>query len=96
MHDGSEATLEAVVDFYDKGGNANPTLDIKMRDFEAEKAWLLAKAEGKTIAGPAPFVTADGQPIIPLKLGLTAEEKKDLVNYLKALNGVEAAPVVMK
>ena len=96
MHDGSEATLEAVVDFYDKGGNANPTLDIKMRDFEAEKAWLLAKAEGKTVTGPAPFVTADGQPIIPLKLGLTPEEKKDLVNYLKALNGVEAAPVVLK
>ena len=25
MHDGSEATLEAVIDYYDRGGNANPT-----------------------------------------------------------------------
>ena len=27
MHDGSEATLLAVVEFYDKGGNPNPSLD---------------------------------------------------------------------
>lgn len=27
MHDGSLATLEAVVDFYDRGGRANPNLD---------------------------------------------------------------------
>ena len=27
MHDGSLKTLEAVVDYYDKGGNANPQLD---------------------------------------------------------------------
>lgn len=30
MHDGSEATLEAVVDFYDKGGEPNPWLDFRM------------------------------------------------------------------
>lgn len=96
LHDGSEATLEAVVDFYDKGGNANPTLDIKMRDFDAERAWLKAKAEGTTVTGPQPFVTADGLPIIPLKLNLTAEEKKDLVNYLKALNGVAPDAAVIK
>jgi len=87
LHDGSEATLESVVDFYDRGGNANAYLDIKMRDFEAEKAWMKAKAEGKTPEGPAPFLTPEGKPIIPLKLGLTKQEKADLVNYLKALNG---------
>ena len=27
MHDGSLSTLEEVVDFYDRGGNANPYLD---------------------------------------------------------------------
>jgi cytochrome c peroxidase len=27
MHDGSEATLEAVIDFYDRGGNPNPWID---------------------------------------------------------------------
>jgi cytochrome c peroxidase len=31
MHDGSEATLEAVMDFYDRGGNQNPWLDGTMR-----------------------------------------------------------------
>ena len=31
MHDGSLATLEEVVDFYDRGGNANPYLDGHIR-----------------------------------------------------------------
>lgn len=48
MHDGSEATLESVIDFYDKGGENNPFLDGGMRP-----------------------------------LGLTAEEKKDLVEVMK-------------
>jgi cytochrome c peroxidase len=30
MHDGSIRTLSAVVDYYDRGGNANPTLDPKI------------------------------------------------------------------
>ena len=52
MHDGSEATLEAVIEFYNKGGNKNPTLDPKM----------------------AP-------------LNLTAQEKADIVAFMKALTG---------
>ncbi len=52
MHDGSLATLEEVVDYYDKGGNPNKNLDKTMK-----------------------------------KLNLTAQEKKDLVAFLKALNG---------
>jgi cytochrome c peroxidase len=31
MHDGSLATLEEVVDYYDRGGNANPWLDPELR-----------------------------------------------------------------
>ena len=31
MHDGSLQTLEAVVDFYDKGGRENPSIDLEMR-----------------------------------------------------------------
>ena len=31
MHDGSLATLEDVVDFYDRGGNPNPHLDAEVR-----------------------------------------------------------------
>ncbi len=52
MHDGSEATLEAVVEFYNKGGNKNPSLDPKM----------------------AP-------------LNLTAQEKADLIAFMKSLSG---------
>ncbi len=52
MHDGSLATLEEVVDHYDKGGIANPSLDPDMK-----------------------------------KLGLTAQEKKDVVAFMKALSG---------
>jgi len=31
MHDGSLATLEEVIDFYDRGGRANPNLDPEIR-----------------------------------------------------------------
>lgn len=56
MHDGSLATLEAVIDYYDRGGN-----DKK---------------------GKSPFL---------LKIGLTSEEKQDLLAFLKTLNGSVAA-----
>ena len=52
MHDGSLATLEQVVDHYDKGGNPNPALDPDMK-----------------------------------KLNLTAQEKADVVAFMKALTG---------
>ena len=53
MHDGSLATLEDVIDFYDRGGRANPNL-------------------------------------IPLirPLGLSLEQKRVLIEFLKSLNGV--------
>jgi cytochrome c peroxidase len=54
MHDGSEKTLEEVVEFYDRGGNANPYLDKDMK-----------------------------------KLNLTAQEKADVVAFLKALASPE-------
>lgn len=52
MHDGTLATLEEVVEFYDRGGNPNPYLDEEIR---------------------------------PLKL--TAEEKTNLVAFLRSLSG---------
>ena len=45
MHDGSEPTLEAVIDFYDRGGNDNPYLDGGMRPLSLtnqEKADLVS------------------------------------------------------
>lgn len=52
MHDGAFKTLEEVVDFYDKGANANPNLDARIKP-----------------------------------LGLSSEEKADLLAFLKALTG---------
>jgi len=45
MHDGSLATLEEVIDFYDGGGHANPYLDTQVRPLrlsEREKSALVA------------------------------------------------------
>ena len=52
MHDGSQKTLEEVVEFYNKGGEPNPSLDPRMKP-----------------------------------LGLTLEEKADLVAFMKTLDG---------
>jgi cytochrome c peroxidase len=52
MHDGSIATLEAVVDAYDTGGIDRPSRSELIRP-----------------------------------LGLTAEEKQDLIAFMKTLNG---------
>jgi cytochrome c peroxidase len=43
MHDGSLATLEAVVDFYSDGGRPNPHLDPEIRPlhFSAEEKQIL-------------------------------------------------------
>jgi len=95
MHDGSEKTLEDVVEFYDRGGNANPHLDSKMRDYDAEKAYMVAKAGNGKYSGPVPTVFSQGGwPIIPKKLELTPQEKKDLVLFLKALEGEAISPLL--
>jgi cytochrome c peroxidase len=52
MHDGSVATLEEVVEWYDKGGHPNPHLSDKIR-----------------------------------QLNLTAQDKADLVEFMKACTG---------
>lgn len=93
MHDGSEKTLEEVVDFYDRGGNVNEFLDNKMRDENAERAWYKAQSEGKTFAHPDAKVY-NGKVIIPLKLNLTKQEKADLVLFLRALQGDDPDPIV--
>lgn len=95
LHDGSEATLEKVVDFYDRGGNANEFLDPKMRDFDAEKKFEQARAGGKKYDGPPVLIFgADEKPVVPLKLNLTPQEKKDLVTYLLGIQGDPIDPIV--
>jgi cytochrome c peroxidase len=56
MHDGSEKTLEAVIEYYDRGGNDNPYLDGGMRP-----------------------------------LGLTPQEKADLVELMKTFTSSDLA-----
>lgn len=55
MHDGSLATLEEVIDFFDRGGQANPWLSPGLKP-----------------------------------LGLSSQEKKELLAFLVALNGDKA------
>jgi len=53
MHDGSEATLADVIEFYDRGGNPNPWLDGGIRPLgllPREKADLVALLESFTSA----------------------------------------------
>ncbi|WP_019903660.1 cytochrome c peroxidase [Methylobacterium sp. 77] len=55
MHDGSVATLRAVIDLYDRGGIERPSRSPKIRPLrlsETEKADLLAFLETLTSAGP--------------------------------------------
>jgi cytochrome c peroxidase len=62
MHDGSQATLADVVDYYDKGCSPHPNLSSKI-----------------------------------VKLGLSAQERADLVAFLEALSGtVVEVPVSMQ
>jgi cytochrome c peroxidase len=60
MHDGSEATLEDVIEYYNRGGNPNPYLDELIMPLgltEQEKAALLAlldafEGEGWMVTAP--------------------------------------------
>ncbi len=97
MHDGNEKTLEEVVDFYDRGGNANEFLDTKMRDMDAERAYLLSKHNRTPYKGAEVKVFGkDEKPIAPLKLNLRPQEKHDLTLFLRALQGDPADPLVMQ
>jgi cytochrome c peroxidase len=65
MHDGSEATLLDVVNFYDKGGEPNPYLDggvVPLKLTEQEKKDLVAFMESLTGQGAGSPTRADLQP----------------------------------
>ena len=94
MHNGSEQTLEEVVELYDRGGNVNPYLSEKMRDTAAEAEYLKARAAGRPVDPAVRTFGPAKKPIIPFKLKLTTQEKADLVLFLRALNGDPVDPVV--
>ena len=59
MHDGSLKSLAEVIDFYDRGGNANPSLDSEIRPLrltQAEKGELVAFL--RSLTGPVVAVPA--------------------------------------
>jgi cytochrome c peroxidase len=85
FRDGSAATLEDVVNYYDRGGNAHPHLDARLRDTSAERVYAADPAAHK--GTPPTVFTADGRAIIPLPLKLSEQEKKDLVLFLRSLQG---------
>jgi len=80
MHDGSMVSLDEVIEFYDKGGIANPFLDSEMRRLKLTMEQVLDLYDKKTPAG-----TPSKQSVI--KLDLTERDKADLLAFLKALNG---------
>lgn len=66
MHDGSVATLEEVVEWYDKGGHPNPHLSEKIRPLTLsaqDKADLVAFM--KACTGPTPSVETSRLPATP-------------------------------
>ena len=65
-----------------------------MRDEDAERAWWLAKEEGKPYKGKVEVREFSGKPIAPKKLELSAQEKKDLVLFLRSLQGDLPDPIV--
>ena len=75
MHDGTEKTLEAVVEYYNKGGNKNPTLDPEMKPLnltDGEKADLVAFMKALTsppvvVAHPTLPPGPDGKTIDPAR-----------------------------
>lgn len=58
MHDGSLPSLEAVVDFYDKGGNGNPYLDRELRPLGLSAAEKQALVEFLRSLNGAPYLSA--------------------------------------
>lgn len=81
MHNGAFATLEETVAFYNRGGIANPFLDVEMKRSNLTLAQRLAYYEKKN--DPARPTQETGT----VELGLTKQEQADLVAFLRALSG---------
>lgn len=81
MHNGAFTTLEETVAFYNRGGIANPFLDVEMRRPNRTIEQMLEYYEKK-----------ESQiELVPetelVKLNLTKQEQADLVTFLRTLSG---------
>jgi cytochrome c peroxidase len=87
MHDGSLATLEDVVEHYDKGGTPNPSLDVDMKPLKLtpqEKADLVAfmkalTGERKTTAELLPTLPPDPDGKVPDARAALSTPKRKIV-----------------
>lgn len=95
MHDGRFKTLMDVIEFYDNGVKPHPNLSLKLRNLDAVSGnpFLMGIVQNMNDAMASDeFFTEDGMmiaqanllgPVVPKKLGLTAEEKQGLIDFLR-------------
>jgi cytochrome c peroxidase len=87
MHDGRFKTLEEVVEHYNSGIKNHPNLDVELRDIdkfeEMSENELMATLDlnKNGVIEPSEIAT-----IPPVRLNLTAAEKRGLVDFLKTLS----------
>lgn len=81
MHNGSFATLEETVAFYNEGGIANPFLDVEMKRPNRTLEQMLEYYENEKVKGGA----APRAELV--KLDLTKQEQADLVAFMGTLSG---------
>ncbi len=87
MHDGRFKTLDEVVEHYNSGVKNHPNLDFQLRDidqFENMTEFELLKKFDKD--GNGEIEESEISSIPPRRLGLTAAEKRGLVDFLKTLS----------
>lgn len=84
MHNGTFTTLEETVEFYNRGGIANPFLDVEMQRSNRTLEQILDfyEKEKQPEAGKK-----RDQRIELTRLNLSKQEQADLVAFLKALSG---------
>jgi len=95
MHDGSEASLEDVIKFYNRGGVANPFLDPLMRTLELKRSSDNFKASPGAIQQTGGKLPGNGETsTVARRLRLTDEEKANLILFLRALQGDPVDPII--
>jgi len=82
MHNGAFATLEETIEFYDRGGIANPFLDVEMKRPKRTLEQLLAYYEKDQADREGPLPGSDSR-----RLNLTHQERTDLGAFLRTLGG---------
>ncbi len=95
MHDGSEASLEEVIEFYNQGGIANPFLDPLMRNLAVKPSSDNFKVSQGSSQQTGGKLRGNGETAtVARRLRLTGEEKENLILFLRALQGDPVDPII--